>query len=238
MMAKLLLEDEVRCPPPMRDFLWRCLMRQVQREEFSFLLGTPGYHALAYSPDGKILAVGGGLESDVLLFDAETGKKLAALKTEMEEIHKVLFSSDGKKLAVSMQEYPDAPVSTSAMQTDLQVWDIESRKKIVSRQPQLFHSGLLTSTDAGFFFHTFASESEYSRAHPDYAQEYVLLRDDHGQVIDRWYEWRTYNIQSQEEKVRYLSLGEGANVTERFYAHGDWLTIPCYSPGGGISVVV
>jgi WD40 repeat protein len=58
-----------------------------------------GFHALAFSPDGKVLAT---LENDqIQLWDAETGKKKATLEGHKDRaaITMLAFSPDGKTLA-------------------------------------------------------------------------------------------------------------------------------------------
>jgi RNA polymerase sigma factor (sigma-70 family) len=59
--------------------------------------------AVAYSPDGKILATA-GKQGTILLWDAATGKKQHQLTVHTEEVWKIMFSPDGKLLASSSTE--------------------------------------------------------------------------------------------------------------------------------------
>ncbi|HVO33593.1 MAG TPA: WD40 repeat domain-containing protein, partial [Elusimicrobiota bacterium] len=73
--------------------------------------------ALAFSPDGKILASGPGFaDHDIRLWDVATGKELGRLDGHRVWVSSLLFSSDGTKL-----------FSSSADQT-IRVWDVATRQ--------------------------------------------------------------------------------------------------------------
>jgi eukaryotic-like serine/threonine-protein kinase len=72
---------------------------------------------LALSPDGKLLAAGGGYAGeDILLLDAATGQEVSRLTGHRSWVTSLVFWPDGKKLA-----------SGSADQT-IRLWDIPDRK--------------------------------------------------------------------------------------------------------------
>jgi WD40 repeat protein len=54
--------------------------------------------ALAWSPDGGLIAVGGA-SPEVTVYDAESGKRVAACKGHAAGIYTVAFSADGQTLA-------------------------------------------------------------------------------------------------------------------------------------------
>ena len=73
--------------------------------------------ALAFSPDGKILATAAGFnESDIHLLDTATGKEIGRLEGHKSWVGSLVFWPDGKKLA-----------SASADQT-VRIWDVASCK--------------------------------------------------------------------------------------------------------------
>jgi WD40 repeat protein len=81
---------------------------------------APGtIHALAFSPDGTMLAAG-GREGYVQLFDACTGQRLHRLEMPGWYIQAVAFSADGKRLAGYSYSNPGK----------LAIWDIEKGKRL------------------------------------------------------------------------------------------------------------
>ena len=74
--------------------------------------------SIAYSPDGKLLAVGGYQE--VRLLDAATGKALATLSGHADLVRSLDFSRDGKWLA--------AAGGLPARSGEVKVWDVGSRQ--------------------------------------------------------------------------------------------------------------
>lgn len=80
----------------------------------------PVISAIAFSPDGKLLAISGYHE--VVLHQGDGSGQIARLVGESPRIESVAFSPDGKRLAVS----GGAPARFG----EIQVWDTESHKEL------------------------------------------------------------------------------------------------------------
>jgi WD40 repeat protein len=77
----------------------------------------------ALSPDGKVLAAGGGdtRGGDLRLWDAATGKEIGRLAGYTDSLYALAFSADGKRLATSGQT--------------LRVWDLQTRRELDPFKP-------------------------------------------------------------------------------------------------------
>jgi WD40 repeat protein len=93
--AEQLLDE---CPAELRHWEWNYLKRLCHAEALS-LRTAAGVPALAYSPDGKLLAVAGW--QGVKVHDAVTGKEGVALRGMVRGARHLAFSPDGKRLAAA-----------------------------------------------------------------------------------------------------------------------------------------
>jgi serine/threonine protein kinase/WD40 repeat protein len=89
------------------------------RQQWSAIASKEYITALAFSPDGKMLASAAGFgEGDIRLWDVPTGKELGRLEGHKSWVGSLVFWPDGKKLA-----------SSSADQT-IRIWDIVGRQAL------------------------------------------------------------------------------------------------------------
>ncbi|MEC4804218.1 MAG: WD40 repeat domain-containing serine/threonine-protein kinase [Jaaginema sp. PMC 1079.18] len=65
---------------------------------------VPGVNAVAYSPDGRILASGGS-DGAIALWDAQTGELLRSFKAHSQGINTIAFRPDGRQLATGSGDH-------------------------------------------------------------------------------------------------------------------------------------
>jgi mono/diheme cytochrome c family protein len=80
----------------------------------------PEIGALAWRPDGKVLAL--GVYKEVRLTDPESGKTIATLPGEAQEVRALSFSPDGKLLA--------AAGGLPARSGEVKIWDVDKRAEL------------------------------------------------------------------------------------------------------------
>jgi WD40 repeat protein/serine/threonine protein kinase len=103
--ARELLEDCELFPLDLRDFTWGLYYRMCAREAATLPLGGS---CLAFSPDGKLLAVGsqanvvGKLIGKVTVADWSTGQERVTLQCSDQTVQALAFSPDGLTLAVAV----------------------------------------------------------------------------------------------------------------------------------------
>ena len=106
--AQLILEDESRCPPDLRDFTWAYLHRLCQRTEVVYSEhqprdappGADPLRAVAFSPERTFVATAGTL-GQVRIWDPRTGFTWAILVGHDGPVHGVAFSPDGEVIATT-----------------------------------------------------------------------------------------------------------------------------------------
>jgi len=90
----------------------------AERPEFFVQLGhSSTVHSTAFSPDGKIIA-SGGMDNNVKLWNAETGREMRTLQGHTSYIYHVAFSPDGRY------------VVSAGNDMTIRVWDPQSGREV------------------------------------------------------------------------------------------------------------
>jgi WD40 repeat protein/serine/threonine protein kinase len=116
----------------LRGFEWYYWWRLCHSELLTLEGHTQGVNCVAFSPDGRWLASGGGepdIPGEVKLWDSFTGTEVRALRGHTGMVHSVVFSPDGTLLAsASLQPL------RSGRPGEVKVWEVRTGREIFSRE--------------------------------------------------------------------------------------------------------
>ncbi|MFD2690762.1 helix-turn-helix domain-containing protein [Streptomyces phyllanthi] len=102
------------------------------------LNGTgPAVYAVAFSPDHRLLASSNG-DGTIGLWDPRRGTRIASLRGHTGRPMKVAFSGDGKRLAST---------ATDGTSGSLIVWDVRTRRPVITLTEDPISPGMAFSTD-------------------------------------------------------------------------------------------
>jgi WD40 repeat protein len=113
-LAAALLENSDSCPPRLRDFAWGYFYGRSKNDRATWR-GTAPANAVAWSPDGTLLA-SAGQDGAITLRDAVSGKPVASLAAHAGGVRGLAFSQRGEWL-----------VSAGADAT-VKLWNVASRR--------------------------------------------------------------------------------------------------------------
>ncbi len=120
------------CPADLREWEWHYLKRLCHSELLTVRSPVAGHSAVAYSPDGKYLAVA-GQRNTLLLLDAASGKVVRTFRGHGFPVVAVAFSPDGRRLA-------SGSLADDQYKDELRVWDPADGREVFTVPGQ--HGGV------------------------------------------------------------------------------------------------
>ena len=95
--------------------MWDVVEHEKKWQSAEFKFGLPG---VAFSQDGRQLAVGNFADNFVRLYNAADGEKLKELRGHRAKVHGITYSPNGKMFA------------TASLDRDAKLWDAATNREI------------------------------------------------------------------------------------------------------------
>jgi WD40 repeat protein/HEAT repeat protein len=138
----------------LRTFEWYHFWRECHHHRLSLILKRRPVFALAYSPDGKYLAIGTAVLRDrgvrhpapqavgqVSLWDAVAWKELATREVPANMVVALAFAPDGRTLATAAYD-SDLALRRVDWLADISLWDVPALARRTTLRGHLFRAGL------------------------------------------------------------------------------------------------
>jgi WD40 repeat protein len=91
--------------------------------------------AVAFSPDGRLLATGAGLgpgtpSAEVVVWDGDTGKEIRRMPVPKPKVDCLAFTADGRRLAAAARTLAQPPGNPSPLAAAIYVWDLPDGREV------------------------------------------------------------------------------------------------------------
>jgi WD40 repeat protein len=118
-------QEQPSDPDDPRGFEWYYLRRLCRLELATLRGSSKGVHAVAFSPDGRLLA-SAGADRGIVIWDVARGKEFLRLQGSSQVIRALAFSPDGRRLAWAASNFRRAP---DALPGEVRIWDVDRRQE-------------------------------------------------------------------------------------------------------------
>jgi WD40 repeat protein/serine/threonine protein kinase len=179
-------------------------------------------HAVAYAPDGKLLATGGD-DHTARVWDTATGRELICLRGHTHSVRAVAWSPDGKLLATASED------------GTARIWDVAERRELRRFSGhQAFVTGVAWSPD-GTRIATAGHDSRVRVWNPETGEETTSARlssdGSWAQTVAWSPDGKRIVVGTWNHEVRVVNSETGAVVT-RLVGHTGGVLGVCWSPNG------
>jgi len=128
------------------------------KPKWNILYGFPGTGPVAFSPNGKLVAIGSDHDASINLWDLDTGERITIIEGHSHHANAIAFTPDSKKL-ISVS---GSPLSSLSLDHPIKIWDVKTGNLLYAPDGHDFPQDIAVSPNGMIFASTGGSFSSLS----------------------------------------------------------------------------